>query len=67
MLVAAVVLDGVPENVALGLRGGEYAGTMFLAIVLSNLPEAIVGVTLAVAGGMGRLRVVGIWAAAAAL
>lgn len=43
-LLAAVTLDGVPENLALGvsLVGGASL-SLLLAIFLSNLPEALVG------------------------
>ena len=43
-LLAAVTLDGVPENVALGVslvEGASY--TLLLAIFFSNLPESLVG------------------------
>ena len=43
-LVAAVTLDGVPENLALGVglaESGSYA--LLAAIVVSNLPEAFGG------------------------
>ena len=44
-LLAAVTLDGVPENVALGVALGEGTGGLALlaAIFVSNLPEALVG------------------------
>jgi ZIP family zinc transporter len=44
-LLAAVTLDGVPENVALGVSLGEGTGGLALlaAIFVSNLPEALVG------------------------
>src|ERR687897_1949183 len=43
-LLAAVTLDGVPENIALGVslvEGASY--TLLLAIFVSNLPESLVG------------------------
>ncbi|MEV7607138.1 ZIP family metal transporter [Paenarthrobacter sp. NPDC089322] len=44
-LLAAVTLDGVPENVALGISLTEGSGGLALlaAIFVSNLPEALVG------------------------
>ncbi|MFC7848776.1 ZIP family metal transporter [Arthrobacter sp. NPDC057388] len=44
-LLAAVTLDGVPENIALGVSLGEGTGGLALlaAIFVSNLPEALVG------------------------
>jgi ZIP family zinc transporter len=45
VLLAAVTLDGVPENVALGVSLGEGTGGLALlaAIFVANLPEALVG------------------------
>jgi ZIP family zinc transporter len=43
-LLAAVTLDGVPENLALGVslvEGASY--TLLVAIFFSNLPESLVG------------------------
>jgi ZIP family zinc transporter len=44
-LLAAVTLDGVPENLALGvtLAGDASALTLLVAIFFSNLPESLVG------------------------
>ena len=44
-LLAAVILDGVPENLALGisLTEGTGGGALLAAIFVSNLPEALVG------------------------
>jgi len=43
-LLAAVALDGVPENLALGVSLVEDASlTLLVAIFVSNLPEALVG------------------------
>lgn len=44
-LLAAVTLDGAPENVALGVSLGEGTGGLALlgAIFVSNFPEALVG------------------------
>jgi len=43
-LLAAVTLDGVPENIALGVSLVEEASyTLLLAIFVSNLPESLVG------------------------
>ena len=43
-LLAAVTLDGVPENLALGVSLVEDASyTLLVAIFFSNLPESLVG------------------------
>jgi ZIP family zinc transporter len=54
-LLAAVTLDGVPENLALGVSLGEGTGGLALltAIFVSNLPEALL--TMAVVVGAGPL------------
>ena len=56
-LLAAVTLDGVPENLALGVSlvgsEGELSGVIALlvAIFVSNLPESLVGAVAMRAGG----------------
>ncbi len=44
-LLAAVTLDGVPENLALGttLAGSGGSIALLVAIFVSNLPESLVG------------------------
>jgi ZIP family zinc transporter len=68
-LLAAVTLDGVPENVALGVSLGEGTGGLALlaAIFASNLPEALVGSASMQAQGRSPRFVVGTWAGAAVL
>lgn len=68
-LLAAVSLDGVPENLALGVSLGESVGGLALlaAIFVSNLPEALVGASSMKAQGRSSGRVIGMWAIAAAL
>lgn len=65
-LLAGVTLDGVPENLALGVGLIEGSATALLvAIFVSNLPEAIVGARKMKESGMGDGSVLGTWAAAA--
>src|SRR5918997_1313719 len=57
-LLAAVTLDGVPENLALGVSllsgGGSLA--LLVAIFCSNFPESLVGaVAMRGGGGLGTL------------
>jgi ZIP family zinc transporter len=68
-LLAAVTLDGVPENVALGVSLGEGTGGIALlaAIFVSNFPESLVGSASMRAQGRSTAYIVGIWAAAAVL
>jgi len=67
-LLAAVTLDGVPENLALGVSLVEGASlTLLIAIFASNLPEALVG-AVAMRQEERRARsVLGIWLVCAAL
>ncbi|ADM09173.1 hypothetical protein PB2503_05502 [Parvularcula bermudensis HTCC2503] len=71
-LLAAVTLDGIPENVALGVAiiGSGSAEMVVLAgsIVLSNLPEAAGGAkAMAEQGDRSKMAVLGIWCATAGL
>jgi len=61
-LLAAVTLDGVPENLALGVSLTEGASVaLLLAIFASNLPEALVGAVAMREGGRGVGGVMAIW------
>ena len=67
-LVAAVTLDGVPENFALGVtvvEGGSLA--LLASIVTSNLPESFGGAAEMRRGGMSKVRVLTVWGVTAAL
>lgn len=67
-LLAAVTLDGVPENLALGvslINSGDEGITgslaLLVAIFVSNLPESLVGAVAMRQGGLAKRSVVGIW------
>lgn len=70
-LLAAVTLDGVPENLALGvsLISGNVIQVAALAgsILLSNLPEAAGGAKQMKAGGSTNKKIIMIWIGAAIL
>ena len=70
-LLLAITFDGVPENLALGVAligaGAPEVAALAGSILLSNLPEAAGGAKRMCEGGMGRARVLGMWAATAAL
>ena len=70
-LLAAVTLDGIPENLALGvsLISGNVLQTAALAgsILLSNLPEAAGGAKQMKAAGNSNKRILLIWIGAAVL
>jgi zinc transporter, ZIP family len=67
-LVAAVTLDGIPENLALGVglaEGGSYA--LLASIVASNFPEAFGGAARMRAGGTPAASVFSVWGVTAVL
>ena len=67
-LLAAVTLDGVPENLALGVSLVHEASlALLVAIFFSNLPEALVGAVAMRGEGRTARTVVGTWLACAAL
>jgi ZIP family zinc transporter len=68
-LLAAVTLDGVPENLALGVALGEGTGGLALlaAIFVSNLPESLVGAASMRSQGRSVASILGLWAACGVL
>jgi len=67
-LLAAVTLDGVPENVALGVSlAGGVSLTLLVAIFFSNLPESLVGAVAMREGGQSPRMVVITWVVCAVL
>ena len=68
-LLAAVTLDGVPENLALGvsLLSGGGRIVLLVAIFCSNFPESLVGAVAMRNGGRSAPFAIGIWALAAVL
>ena len=67
-LLAAVTLDGVPENLALGVSLVEGASiTLLIAIFFSNLPESLVGAAEMRKGGRSPRAVMALWIGCAVL
>ena len=67
-LLAAVTLDGVPENLALGVSLVDGASlTLLVAIFFSNLPESLVGAVAMREEGRDARTVLATWAACAVL
>src|SRR5215203_2002111 len=68
-LLAAVTLDGIPENMALGVSLLETTGagtlTLLVAIFFSNLPEALGGAVGMRQQGRSRRFAIGVWSATA--
>jgi len=70
-LLAASILDGVPENLALGVSmAGEHAGgslALLVGIFTANFPEALVGAVAMRSQGRSVRATVLLWLATAAL
>jgi ZIP family zinc transporter len=67
-LLAAVTLDGVPENLALGVTLAEQGSVALLAaIFFSNLSESLGGAADMRQGGDPAFRAILLWAATAVL
>lgn len=67
-LLAGVTLDGVPENLAMGVALIESASpTLLVAIFASNLPEAIVGAQKMRESGEEPRKVMLVWCGTAVL
>ena len=66
-LLAAVTLDGVPENLALGVslvgtdEGFAGVAALLVAIFVSNFPESLVGAVAMRSEDRSRRFVIGIW------
>ena len=61
-LLAGVTLDGVPENIALGVSLAEGASiALLVAIFAANLPEALVGAVAMRSAGRSPRAVMIIW------
>ncbi len=70
-LLAAITLDGIPENLALGVAligaGMSEVAALAGSIFLSNLPEAAGGAKAMAKGGRSKASVLGLWAGTAVL
>jgi zinc transporter, ZIP family len=67
-LLAAVTLDGVPENLALGVGLVESNNpALLVAILASNFPEAVVGAQMMRRSGMERRSILLTWGVTAIL
>lgn len=70
-LLAAITLDGIPENLALGVAligaGPLQVAALSGSIFLSNVPEAAGGARDMSSGAHSRGKVMGLWTATAVL
>jgi ZIP family zinc transporter len=67
-LILAIVLDGVPESVVIGLgilEGGSVSVAMLVAVFISNLPEAVAATSGMRSDGWSRTKVLLLWLAIA--
>jgi ZIP family zinc transporter len=63
-MVLAIILDGVPESIVIGLgifKEGAVSLPMLVAVFLSNLPEAIAGTIGMKASGWSKLKIITLW------
>jgi zinc transporter, ZIP family len=63
-MILAIILDGVPESIVIGLgilEEGSVSLAMLVAVFISNLPEAIAGSTGMKASGWSRTRILLLW------
>lgn len=67
-LVLAIILDGIPESVVIGLgilEGGSVSLGMLVAVFISNMPEAITGTSGMKSGGWAGKKIITLWASIA--
>jgi ZIP family zinc transporter len=63
-MVLAIILDGVPESIVIGLsifEGGAVSMAMLVAVFISNLPEALAGTTGMKEDGWSRGKIALLW------
>lgn len=63
-MVLAIILDGIPESIVIGLglfEGGAISISMLVAVFISNLPESIAGTSGMKSGGWGRGKIFLLW------
>jgi ZIP family zinc transporter len=63
-LVLAIILDGIPESLVIGLgilKGGAVSVAMLVAVFISNLPEALAATSGMRAGGWSRTKILALW------
>jgi ZIP family zinc transporter len=63
-IVLGTVLDGIPESMVIGLmllEDGKIGLAFLVAVLVSNLPEAISATSGLAAGGWARGRILAMW------
>jgi len=69
-IVLGIVLDGIPESLVLGLTivvSGSISAAFFVAVALSNIPEAIAATSGLARSGWAASRILGLWTLVAAV
>ena len=63
-MVLAIILDGIPESIVIGLgifEGGAVSIAMLVAVFISNMPEAIAGTTGMKTNGWSKGKILMLW------
>jgi len=63
-MVLAIILDGIPESIVIGLgmfKEGTVSLAMMVAVFISNLPEAIAGSTGMKSSGWSKKKIILLW------
>jgi zinc transporter, ZIP family len=63
-MVLAIILDGIPESIVIGLgifESGTVGLTLLVAVFVSNMPEAIAGSSGMKANGWSRKKIILLW------
>jgi len=63
-MVLAIILDGIPESIVIGLgifEGGTVSLAVLVAVFISNLPESLAGSIGMKAGGWGGKKIILLW------
>lgn len=63
-MVLAIILDGVPESIVIGLgifEGGAISLALLVAVFVSNLPEAIAGSSGMKQDGWSKKKIILLW------
>ncbi|MFN8256795.1 MAG: hypothetical protein U0W24_13955 [Bacteroidales bacterium] len=63
-MVLAIILDGIPESIVIGLgifESGKVSLAMLVAVFISNLPEAVAGTSGMKAEGWSRRKILFLW------
>jgi ZIP family zinc transporter len=63
-LLLAIILDGIPESLVIGLSvldGSTVSLGMLVAVFISNIPEAVTGTVGMRAGGWSRAKILLLW------